>query len=1057
MTRFTKMMKIGKAIVILLHILIIAGINHHVYAAEETKQDDIPVQGIVADATTNEPLAGVTVFVLGTTAGTITDNEGRFSIQVPPGKTIQFSYVGYLPEDVMITSQTDLTIDLVPDIIGLEEVVVTGYGVQKKSDLTGAIASVKGDDLSSVPTGSFDDALEGRAAGVYATSESGAPGSVPVIQVRGLSSVNGGDPLIIIDGIPSSIWSINSINTSDIESIEILKDASSQAIYGASGGNGVILITTKRGTLKSITTELDYYYGTQVARNNFTLTNTEEFLSIYNDIDDLPGSLAIDWSADTMPDTDWMNEVLRNAPIQNINLAVSGGNEVSTYRFSTGYFTQQGLVPNSDYSKLNIRINSEHKIFKRVTIGENITFTRDYFKGFENWVFNGQFASPVVHAMKMHPFVEPYIEGDSPLHGVWGTSQINNGLDNPFVTIDITNREVPTYRLRGDLNLSVEIINGLTFRSMANSGLDFGYLKVFEPTYFFTATKDSEVTSLRRSTWRNHSWYLQNTLTYNFELGQHSFSFMAGYESNYYKNEGFTAGIDNLLSEDEIMHYFNSASGEPSLQDYNKIEEVASDAIFGRINWDYKGKYLITSNVRRDRSSKFGPAYREGLFPSFSAGWKFSEENFMQGLSWFSFGKIRAGWGKIGNSNIDTYGYFATVITTDVYNASLDNTTVETGVAPHGLANEELHWESINSTNIGIDLAFFDNKLSLSADYFTKQNDGMLIRKPTPSITGTYQMNEYNEGGSTELKANVGEVNVYGFEVTAGYKLRTSKFTHQINLNFSYVENEIGDIGGDTIYGGSVLGSPRTFTAEGHPIARFYGLKTDGLFQESDGVLQEDDTWLITNQPFIEEEGEIIYAQPDAQPGDLKFVDINNDGVIDADDQTFIGNPSPKYLIGFSYELTYKIFDFSMFWQGAFGHDIIMANKQWLYNNTGAYNWHTDVLDRWTPENTDTEIPRLSYLDRNQNLRFSDFFVEPGGYIRLKSVQLGCNLPHNLISKLSIQKIRLYIGVKDVITITKYPGVDPEIATSRRPIDLGIEYSAYPRPIVYTFGINATF
>lgn len=1049
-------------IIRLLVIIFLGYVNFTCYTALAQQQDEVLINGTVTDAITNQPLPGVTIVVKGSAEGTITDLEGNYSINVQQGQILTFSFIGYLNEEVEVSNQTTLNISMVEDIIGLDEVVVTGYGVQRKSDLTGAIASVSGEDLSNLPSGSFDDALKGRAAGVFATSESGSPGSRPIINIRGISSINGGDPLIIIDGVPSSIWSINSINVSDIQSVEVLKDASSQAIYGASGGNGVILITTKKGQQDKLTTELDYYFGYQVAKNNVSVCNTKEFFEIYKGIDDLPTSLIEPWTDDSianLPNTDWQDELYRESPMQNINLAISGGNDKSTFRFSTGYFTQLGIIPNSDYSKFNVRINSEHKVSKRIKIGENATFTRDYYKGLESWMFNNQYFSPAFYAVRMHPFVEPYVEGEGPLEYIWGTSPITPGLDNPFVRIDFTDREVPKYMLKGDINLDVEIIKGLTFRTIASGGLDFGYIREFNPIYHFTPTNFNEVTSLERTAYRNYSWYLQNTLTYNFSVGNNNISLMAGFESGYYKNEGYTAIGDNLLSSDRIMHYFDAVTGSYDVMDYNQQQEVANDAIFGRINWDYKGKYLITSNIRRDRSSKFGPDYRSGIFPSFSAGWKFSEESFMQGLSWLSFGKIRAGWGKIGNSGIGVYKYFAQVKTTDVYNASLDNATVSTGVAPHGMANYELHWESMNSMNVGIDLTFFNNKLSFSADYFQKQNDGMIIKKPTPWITGTYQMNASNEGGETELYANVGEVFNKGFEITTGYKARTGDFHHNINLNFSYVENEVGDIEGDTISGGDALGSSRTFTAEGHPMAMFYGLKTDGLFQESDGTLQDDDTWLITNQPYVEdpETGERTYAQPNAQPGDVRFVDMDNDGDIDSDDETFIGNPHPKYIVGFSYELTYKMFDFSMFWQGAFGHDILQATKKFLYNNSGSYNWHTDVLDRWTPENTGAEIFRLSYLDRNDNDRFSDFYIEPGGYLRLKNIQLGCTIPENLITRLNISKLRLYVSVKDLITITKYPGIDPEIAVTTNPLDAGIDYSAYPRPIVYTFGFNVTF
>jgi TonB-linked SusC/RagA family outer membrane protein len=1018
------------------------------------------ITGTVTEAATGNTLPGVSISIKGTTQGTITDMEGNYSIEASNDDVLVFSFVGYLTDEVLVGDQSVVNMSMIVDVIGLGEIVVTGYGVQKKSDLTGSIASVKGDDLAKLPSGSFDEALKGRAAGVFSASESGAPGSAPVIRIRGNSSINGGDPLIIVDGVPSSIWAVNSINSSDIASVEVLKDASSQAIYGASGGNGVILITTKKGDRDRITTNLDYFYGYQVPRKNMDLLGTKEFFEVYNELD-VPEALRLDWNEDSIasaPNTSWYDELTRNAPMQSVNLAISGGNEKSTFRFSTAYFTHMGTIPNSDYERFNVRINSDHKITKRIKVGQNLAISRDVVSGLERWNFNGQYHSPIYFSMMMHPFVEPYAEGAEPLTYAWGRSPINAGLENPFVRIDRINREVPTYRMNGDINVSVEFIDGLVFKSIAGYGTDFGFAKEFFPEYYYSPTVQNTVESFDRMTWRNYNWYLQNTLTYNFDVGEHDFSFMAGYESGYYLNEGFKATGIGLLSEAETMHYFNSVTGSVLVEDYNEIRDVATDAFFGRINYNYKGKYLFTSNIRRDRSSKFGPRNRAGVFPSLSAGWKFTEENFMDNLPWISFGKIRAGWGRIGNSNIGVYKYYAQVRTADVYNTSLDNLTAITGVAPHGIANYELQWEAMKSTNVGIDLTFLQNMLSLSVDYFQKSNDGMLIEKPTPHLAGTFQQNEGAEGGSTSYTANLGEVYSKGFEVTAGYKASTGDFQHNFNINFSHSVNEVGDIGGDTLLNGSVLGSRPSFTAEGHPMGSFYGLQTDGLFQESDGVLQNDGTWLITNQPYSDDgEGNIVYAQPNAQPGDVRFVDANKDGVINSDDRVIIGNPHPKYLLGFSYDLSYKMFDFSMFWQGAFGHDIIQATKYNLYNNSGMYNWEAGILDRWSPENTGAELFRISYYDRNDNDRFSDFYVEKGSYLRLKNIQVGCTVPENIVSRLNIRSLRIYVSVKDIITITKYPGVDPEIAVNRDPLEAGIDYSAYPRPIVYTGGINVTF
>ncbi|MGD2035798.1 MAG: SusC/RagA family TonB-linked outer membrane protein, partial [Bacteroidales bacterium] len=939
----------------------------------------------------------------------------------------------------------------------------TGYGVQKKSDLTGAIASVNGEDLTKAPAATFDEALKGRAAGVFSQSRTGRPGAASVIRVRGVSSINGGDPLFVVDGVPMSIEATSSLNPSDIESVEVLKDASSQAIYGASGGNGVILITTKKGQEGKLTTNLDYYFGYQVPGKPVDVLNKEEWFSVYNSLD-IPEESRLGWSADTiatLPDVNWQDEVMQTAPMHSVNLSVAGGNEKSTFRISTGYFFQEGIVPNSTYKRFNLRSTSQHKISKMLSIGHNLAVTNEISTGFQDYIYTNAYLSPIVQAIQFHPFVEPYDED-----GNWNTSPVSNVV-SPFVTIDVTDRTVPSYRVDGDLNLAISPIKGLTYKTILGARIEMGWLRDFTPVYEYDIYENNPETIIQRDSWRNYSWYWQHTLTYDFSVGGHNFTLMGGFESGYYLNEGFSGTRYSLINETRYMQYFDASLDEESkiLNDRaGTPQDVANYAYFGRINYDYKGKYLLTANFRNDYSSKFGPDNRSGFFPSVSAGWKFTEEGFMDNVGWLSFGKIRAGWGKIGNSGgaLQPYKYYAVVQTENVYSYAIDNTGVTAGANAHGIANTELAWEAMVSSNIGLDLAFFENRLSLTADYFTRKNDGMIIEVPTPDIAGTYQESPGNEGGSTLQAANVGEVKNKGYEITVGFKGNTGAFRHDLNLNFSQVSNEVVDIDSLPIYSGnSYFFQDFTYTAEGEPMGQFYGYQTDGLFGPEDAEMIDGEL-VVTNQPYRIVGGEREYMQPWAQPGDVRFVDTNGDTTLTADDRVPLGNPHPKFLLGFSYTLTYKIFDFSMFWQGVFGNDVLMITKSWLYNNTGSANWSSDVLDRYTDENTSADLFRLSYLDNNDNDRMSDFYVEPGWYLRMKNIQLGVSIPENIISRVGLSKFRVYFGVRDLITITGYPGTDPEIPaassnTFNDPLQAGIDVAAYPRPIVYTIGLNATF
>jgi TonB-linked SusC/RagA family outer membrane protein len=1034
---------------------------------KENLMEHVTVNGrILSDD--GQPLPGVNVIEKGTSKGTITNAEGYYVITVSSTDAILvFSFVGFTTEEVPVGFQKEINLTLKPDYLELEEIIVVGYGVQKKGDLTGAISSVSGDKLLETPATGVDQALQGRAAGVFVTSETGAPGSDIVVHVRGISSINRAEPLYVIDGAVSSYYSVSSLNPNDIESVEVLKDASSAAIYGASGGNGVILFTTKKGIKNGLKTELDCYYGFQNPYRKIDMSNTQEFFAIYNDI--VPEERRWDQSViASLPDVDYQDEIFKNAPLSNINLSISAGNQRSTYRFSAGCFTQDGIISNSKYNRLNFRMNSLHNLTKRITLGENISFSDENIYGYESWKINHAYQSPIAQALQMHPFVEPYDD-----KGHWNTSPLSS-VDNPFVEIDNTNRYIPEYRILGDLNLQVNIIKGLSYKTIFGGDLSIQYTREFLREFYYSPSNNNPRSQIQRRFEKRYNWSWQHTLQYDLSLGDHDIRVMAGFESGYNFYEWSEGKRYSLINESAEMYYFDASLDERRIILDGAASASANYAYFGRINYGYKGKYLLTSNIRKDYSSKFGPDFRSGVFPAVSVGWKFSEEPFMQNLSSLSFGKIRAGWGQMGNSNIEPYKYYAVVRSENVYAYAIDNTMPpSTGASLHGIPNRELHWEAMNSTNIGIDLAFLENRISLSADYFVKNNEGMLLERPLPSIAGTYQESPDNEGGETEYILNIGNNKNEGMDASLGFKNIKGILKYIINANFTYVRNTVGNIEGDTIINSATAFTftNMNFTAEGYPMGSLYGFVTDGLFRPEDAEVIDGNV-VVTNQPYyILSNGAKRYAQPFAKPGDIRFVDINGDSIINDADRTVIGNPHPKFLLGLSCNLTYKNFDFSMFWQGAFGYDIFQLNKVWLYNNSGNYNWAADASERYRdpvydvdgvtlldPGNTDAKLFRINIADRNDNLRLSDFYVERGDYMRLKSIQLGYTIPSKVTGSARIEKLRIYASAKDLLTITGYPGLDPEIAARREdPTNQGIDIGVYPRPRVFILGLNVVF
>ena len=1055
--------------------LLIACTNIFFSAAQETTQDGTLVSGVITDASTEEPLPGVAVIIKGTTAGTITDENGRYTLNVPEGNTIQFSYVGYLSEEIKVTNQTEVSIGLAQDLIGLDEVIVVGYGVQKKSDLTGAISSVTSEDLSKIPVAGIDQALMGMASGVTVIPKSGRPGSGIDIQIRGITSINGTKPVIVIDGVTqdNNVDGVNNalsrLNPNDIESIEILKDASSAAIYGASGGNGVVLITTKQGKAGTLQVNYNTYMGFERPISHLDLMNSQQWMEILEEM----SSATVPYT--TRPDTfdtyDWQDIIFKQAFSYHHDLSVTGGNDKSKYLISASYGKQDGIIKNTDNQRFTFRINSDHKISKIITFDEKIFYSNTVNYGFEDWEYQQYYANPVMPALQMVPYLPAYDD-----EGNWSINEYGGGT-NPLVQLDVKDKIRRNHNIDGNFGVTISPLKGLSYTSRFAGGIGFNDEKEFKPAYYASATDSRPDNELYQKMSRFLSWNLQNVVTYNKTLfNNHNITLMAGQEASKnwdYYMEGTRLSFRSDLPE---MLYFSMSSNDTI--DRQNVQGRGNEArkyrYFGRINYNFKGKYLLTANISRDYSSNFGPQNRAGTFPSFSVGWKFTEEDFMNNFGFLNFGKLRIGYGQTGANARDGFPYLTQIRTPGTFRYSFDNNVSLIGAGPVQVANPAIKWESVNMTNVGLDLSFFDYRLNITAEYFEKVNEGMLMFQEVPSVAGTYSMGSSFDDDDTQPEVNIGSVRNRGFEITIGHKNRINEFRYSANLNVSVVRNKILDLAVDSIMSGSAHNvEPITLTCIGGAISEFYGYKTDGLFRESDPTTTIGTRTVITNQPFyLNDDLDTVYAQQTAVPGDVRYVDVNGDGRINIDDRTSIGSPLPKFSFGFSLNFEYKGFDLNMLLNGTVGNKVFNGTKQYLYYSQGNGNRLAAYADRYKDEiikdgfvvvheNHDTDIPRHNAANYTKP---SDFFIEDGSFVRLRSIQLGYTLPKMITQKAGIEKFRVYVGAKNLFTITSYTAFNPEVSSGDNvsgsggeELGLGIDFGNYPITRMFLVGANLQF
>ena len=1013
---------------------------------------DVTVNGIINDES-GMPVPGASILVKGTTKATASDFDGKFQIQVPSNGVLTITFIGYAPVNEAVNGRTKMTIKLLPESQSLNEVVVVGYGTQKKSVVTGAISSVKAADLEKVPNGRVEQSLQGRVAGVSVAATSGQPGSASKVRVRGVTTFRegGNDPLWVVDGIAVDANAIGFINQSDIESIEVLKDAASAAIYGTRAATGVILVTTKKGKSGKISVNYNGFAGTSAPAKRLDLLNAEQYGRIMNDksITD-GGAIKYPNPASLGKGTDWQDAIFNDSAFRYTHeLSISGGSEKSTFYVSFGIQDQEGIVATdiSNYTKKNFRLNSTHKISDYFTFGQTFGYTHQKTKGIGNT--NSEFGGPLSSAINLDPLTpltvtDPAVAGTGFYTNPNAVRDANGNLYgiSSLVQQEMTNPLAYTQTRLGGFDwsddfvgnayLEANITKHLKFRTTLGGKIAYWGKQGFTPIFFLNPNMKEDRNNYSQDNNKSFSWTVENTLAYSNKFGNHSVNVLAG-QGAYVENIGGTIGVTMfglpITSYKDASFNFDI----PQTDRVNRASDLVEHklaSLFLRANYDYLEKYLFTGIIRRDGSTRFGENKKWGVFPSFSLGWVVSKEGFWKENNVFNSLKLRGGYGVVGNDNIEDFKYRGLVV--GGYNYSVGTTgSITTGYGNSTLPNADLGWEETSQTTVGLDAKIFSD-FSLTLDYFKKTTKGILRNVVIPGYVGVVDA----------PSANIADMNNSGFEVELGYRKKLGDFNLGVNANFAYLKNEITYVGSSTNYivGDATFQSmgPVTRTQVGHSFNEFYGFKTAGIFQNDAEVAA-----------YKNAAGGLI--QPNAKPGDFRWTDTNGDGAITDDDKQFLGTNIPKYSFGFTVNLDYKNFDFMAFAQGAAGSKIFQGLRRLDILNA---NYQTSALGHWSGEGTSNDYPRLSNNDPNKNFsNMSDFYLENGNYLRLKIVQLGYTLPTNLSSKIGSDKVRFYLTGENLITFTKYSGFDPEIGGQVYGVDKGV----YPQARSILLGANVQF
>jgi len=1037
---------------------------------QSAQQQGIAITGFVKAEDSGETLPGASIVVKGTKTAVVTDMNGKFSITVDnENAELVISYVGYNSQTIAVKGQKIFNIMLSPELTSLDEVVVIGYGTVKKKDLTGAVASVKSEDMKTEGSNTAVKALQGKMAGVEIEASGGSPGARNRVLIRGVSSTNNvTDPLYIVDGVPAGyadgngnfISNIDNILPSDIETITVLKDASAAAIYGARASAGVVLVTTKMGKKGDNKISFNMSYGWQQIVKKMNVCNSVEWAKVDNAAHDndttnkkplprlgIAKNLPVDKNGNII-NTDWQNEIYQIAPVQSYELSANGGGDNYTYGVSGGYFGQQGIIKETDYDRLNLRLKSDyHK--GRFRVGETVMLSNENWRTMpDGW--GGQGGGPAAAAAKMIPAFPVYNDtSTSPGTRYAGASGDVINVASPVAQLFLQVPKDQYYKVFVNLFAELELLKGLKYKYNVGYNTTFRYNSNYTYDYtvgaFFTS-----LTSLSESREQINYFLQEHTLNYDRSIGKLNINALAGFTLEQNKWRGMTGSGSSLP---EGLGVLNAATVGVTAS--GSEDDWAYLSYLGRIVASYDDKYLLTGTFRRDGSSKFGAANRFGNFPSLGLGWNISREVFFEGLKdVVNDLKLRASYGSLGNSNIGDYQYSTGVSTNDNYVIGV-NQHKWIGTIQTTYAAKDIKWESATTRNVGTDIGFLKNQLTFSTDYFIKRNYDVLVYVPLPASTGT----------TSNPPVNIGQITNKGIEFAINYKNNIENFLYNITGTYTHVTNIVDHLGTGTqqLNAGQAThhGGNTTITMAGTEIASFYLIKTAGIFNSQQEINDYTAVDSVGN-PILDKKGNKILIQPNAKPGDIKFVDANHDGKIDDKDRMVMGSAQPKFEYSFNINLSWKGIDFTMYLQGTQGGKLFNGLRQDLENTATQWNYSKDVLNFWTPQNH-SNIPRPTTLDKNHNNTESDRYLEDGSYLRFKTIQIGFTIPKKVTNKLKIDKIRIYASADNLFTFTKYKGFNPDLGRNENDwqagiLNRGVDYGhiAYPLPRTWLFGVQVS-
>jgi TonB-linked SusC/RagA family outer membrane protein len=971
------------------------------------------VEGTVLSGDDQTGMPGVNVILKGTTTGTATDVTGKYRLEVPgEASVLQFSFIGYKTSEETVGTRSIIDITLMADTETLEEVVIVGYGIQRKSDLTGSISSVRGGDLVKIPSSNPMQALQGKVAGVQVVSSTGAPGAAPEVRIRGVGTFGSASPIYVVDGV--ILNDINFLNSSDIQSMEVLKDASATAIYGSRGGNGVVIITTKQGKVGQETPVINFSadYSVQSLAKEIDMLSGREFAQVVNEFK--PGSYN---NVDALPNTNWQKQVFRNAPIQSYQFSVNGASPKNQYYISVGYFGQEGIIPKSKYERVTLKLNNTYNLSKSIRFGNNVTVAP--YKQ-ENTNDNVVFA-----AYRAQPSIAIYRPDGS-------YSEVP-GVGNVVADLEYNNRFESALRSVGNFFAEVDFLKGFTFRT--SFGVDFLYRKgkSFTPVYFVSPQQQNTNSRLTKTNYDEFNWLLENTLNYTKEFGKHRINALVGYTTQESISETQETGAWNLIREGEDFWYYNPNTVLPSgaKNEVDPQRNFSMISYLGRVNYTFNDRYLVTATFRRDGSSKFGAANRYANFPSVALGWNVINETFMESMPAITNFKVRASWGIVGMDKIPYDRQYSKV--TNNLNGVF-NDVLFPGASYGVTGNPNLKWEENKQTDAGIELGFFNNRFTAEFDYYRRVNQDILIDLAIPGHLGN--------GQGARITYNAAEVLNDGLEFNLQWQSEWKGLNYKVGIVGTTINNEVLNIGGsegvnDALIGGDSGNGFVTYTTQGSTIGEFYGLLTDGVFQNAAE---------IAAYPH----------DPSVEPGDLRYVDLNGDGQINSLDRTSIGSSIPRFIGGFNFELMYKGFDLSADFQVQTGNKIYNAKET---IRVDLYNFEQHVYNRWRGEGTSTTEPRAT--QGGYNFMPSNRFIQDGDFLRFRTVTVGYTIPSRISTTLHMKQARVYLRANNLLTFTKYSGYSPEVAgplnRTGDVLSAGMDSGTYPVSKIFSAGLNVTF